>query len=119
VLHGRKLGRSMGFPTLNLRIAHAHPAVHGIFAVTVHGIGALPRPGVASIGLRPTIDDQGRWLLEVHLFDFTDDIYGALVSVEFVKKLREEQKYETLEALAAAIRRDAEQARAVLSGAPA
>ena len=119
VLHGRKLGRSMGFPTLNLRIAHAHPAVHGIFAVRVHGIGREPRRGVASIGLRPTVDQQGRWLLEVHLFDFTSEIYGELVNVEFVKKLREEQKYETLDALAAAIRRDAEQARAVLSTAPA
>lgn len=119
VLHGRKLGRSMGFPTLNLRIAHAHPAVHGIFAVRVHGIGREPTRGVASIGLRPTVDQQGRWLLEVHLFDFASEIYGALVDVEFVKKLREEQKYETLDALAAAIRRDAEQARAVLSTAPA
>ena len=119
VLHGRKLGRSMGFPTLNLRIAHAHPAVHGIFAVRVHGIGREPVRGVASIGLRPTVDQQGRWLLEVHLFDFTREIYGELVGVEFVKKLREEQKYETLDALAAAIRRDAEQARAVLSAAPA
>ena len=119
VLHGRKLGRSMGFPTLNLRIAHAHPAVHGIFAVRVHGIGREPRRGVASIGLRPTVDQQGRWLLEVHLFDFASEIYGELVNVEFVKKLREEQKYETLDALAAAIRRDAEQARAVLSTAPA
>ncbi|HET9023312.1 MAG TPA: bifunctional riboflavin kinase/FAD synthetase [Burkholderiaceae bacterium] len=119
VLHGRKLGRSMGFPTLNLRIAHAHPAVHGVFAVTVHGTDPQPVPGVASIGLRPTVDDQGRWLLEVHLFDFTRDIYGALVRVEFVQKLREEEKYETLEALAAAIRRDAERARAVLSAAPA
>ncbi len=119
VLHGRKLGRSMGFPTLNLRIAHAHPAVHGIFAVRVHGIGRDPVPGVASIGLRPTVDQQGRWLLEVHLFDFTREIYGELVNVEFVKKLREEQKYETLDALAAAIRRDAEQARAVLSTAAA
>jgi len=119
VLHGRKLGRSMGFPTLNLRIAHAHPAVHGIFAVNVHGIGPHPVPGVASIGLRPTVDDQGRWLLEVHLFDFSREIYGALVRVEFVQKLREEQKYETLDALAAAIRRDAERARAILSGAPA
>jgi riboflavin kinase/FMN adenylyltransferase len=119
VLHGRKLGRSMGFPTLNLRIAHAHPAVHGIFAVNVLGIGPHPVPGVASIGLRPTVDDQGRWLLEVHLFDFSREIYGALVRVEFVQKLREEQKYETLDALAAAIRRDAERARAILSGAPA
>jgi riboflavin kinase/FMN adenylyltransferase len=119
VQHGRKLGRSMGFPTLNLRIAHAHPAVHGIFAVTVHGIGARPQPGVASIGLRPTVDQQGRWLLEVHLFDFAGDVYGALVSVEFVKKLRDEQKYDTLDALAAAIRRDAEQARALLARAHA
>lgn len=119
VLHGRKLGRSMGFPTLNLRIAHAHPAVHGIFAVRVHGIAGDPVRGVASIGLRPTVDQQGRWLLEVHLFDFAREIYGELVSVEFVKKLREEQKYETLDALAAAIRRDADQARAVLSGAAA
>jgi riboflavin kinase/FMN adenylyltransferase len=119
VLHGRKLGRSMGFPTLNLRIAHAHPAVHGIFAVNVHGIGPHPAPGVASIGLRPTVDDEGRWLLEVHLFDFAREIYGALVRVEFVQKLREEQKYETLDALATAIRRDAERARTILSGAPA
>lgn len=119
VLHGRKLGRSMGFPTLNLRIAHAHPAVHGIFAVMVHGAGAAPLPGVASIGLRPTVDDQGRWMLEVHLFDFTREIYGALVRIEFVQKLREERKYESLDALAAAIRRDAERARAILSGAPA
>lgn len=119
VLHGRKLGRSMGFPTLNLRIAHAHPAVHGIFAVNVHGIGPHPVPGVASIGLRPTVDDQGRWLLEAHLFDFAREIYGALVRVEFVQKLREEQKYETLDALATAIRRDAERARVILSGTPA
>jgi riboflavin kinase/FMN adenylyltransferase len=119
VLHGRKLGRSMGFPTLNLRIAHAHPAVHGIFAVNVHGIAPHPVAGVASIGLRPTVSDQGRWLLEVHLFDFAREIYGALVRVEFVQKLREEQKYATLDALAAAIRRDAERARAILSGAPA
>jgi riboflavin kinase/FMN adenylyltransferase len=119
VQHGRKLGRSMGFPTLNLRIAHAHPAVHGVYAVNVHGLGARPRPGVASIGLRPTVDQQGRWLLEVHLFDFADDVYGALVRVEFVRKLRDEQKYETLDALAAAIRRDAEQARALFGRAVA
>jgi riboflavin kinase/FMN adenylyltransferase len=119
VQHGRKLGRSMGFPTLNLRIAHAHPAVHGIFAVKVHGLAHAPCPGVASIGLRPTVDQQGRWLLEVHLFDFAADVYGALVRVEFVQKLREEQKYESLDALAAAIRRDAARARALLAGAAA
>jgi riboflavin kinase/FMN adenylyltransferase len=116
VLHGRKLGRSIGFPTLNLKIAHGHPAVHGIFAVNVLGLGAR-RPGVASIGLRPTIDNAGRWMLEVHLFDFADDAYGRLVTVEFLKKLREERKYETLDDLSAAIRSDAAQARALFDGA--
>jgi riboflavin kinase/FMN adenylyltransferase len=119
VLHGRKLGRSMGFPTLNLRIAHEHPAVHGIFAVSVHGIGRTPVHGVASIGLRPTVDQQGRWMLEVHLFDFTRDLYGSIVCVEFVQKLRDEHKYESLDALAAAIARDAEQARALFARAAA
>ena len=119
VQHGRKLGRSIGFPTLNLGIAHAHPAVHGIFAVVVHGIEPRPLPAVASIGLRPTVDQQGRWMLEVHLFDFDRDVYGRRVSVEFVRKLREERKYETLDALAAAIRNDAATARALFAGAPA
>lgn len=116
VLHGRKLGRSIGFPTLNLKIAHGHPAVHGIFAVSVLGLG-LRHPGVASIGLRPTVDNEGRWMLEVHLFDFGDDAYGRLVTVEFLKKLREERKYETLDDLSAAIRSDAAQARALFDGA--
>jgi riboflavin kinase/FMN adenylyltransferase len=119
VLHGRKLGRSIGFPTLNLRIAHAHPAVHGIFAVGVHGIASAPIPGVASIGRRPTVDDRGDWSLEVHLFDFTDDVYGRLISVEFIKKLRDERKYDTLDALSAAIRSDAAEARALLGRAVA
>jgi riboflavin kinase / FMN adenylyltransferase len=116
VLHGRKLGRSIGFPTLNLKIAHGHPAVRGIFAVNVLGLGPR-RPGVASVGLRPTVDNAGRWMLEVHLFDFADDAYGRLVTVEFVKKLREERKYETLDDLSAAIRSDAAQARALFDGA--
>ena len=119
VLHGRKLGRSLGFPTLNLKIEHAHPALQGIFAVRVHCIAKHPVPGVASIGLRPTLDDAGRWLLEVHLFDFEDAVYGRLVSVEFVKKLRDEQKYETLGALSAAIGDDAARARSILNGAVA
>lgn len=113
VLHGRKVGRSLGFPTLNLKIEHAHPALHGIFAVRVHCLAERAIAGVASIGLRPTIDDAGRWLLEVHLFDFADAVYGRLVTVEFVKKLRDEQKYETLRALSAAIGDDAARARAL------
>lgn len=122
VQHGAKLGRSIGFPTLNLRLArHAapgrdarRPALHGIFAVRVHGLSETPVDGVASVGLRPTVDDSGRWLLEVHLFDFSRQVYGRLVSVEFVRKLRDERKYDTLAELTAAIARDAEHARALL-----
>lgn len=117
VLHGRKLGREIGFPTLNLRLAHRRPAAHGIFAVRVHGLGEQPRPGVASIGLRPTVENDGRWLLEVHLFDFAQQVYGKLVRVELVRKLRDEVRYESLQALTHAIRNDAQAARAVLAGA--
>jgi riboflavin kinase/FMN adenylyltransferase len=116
VLHGRRLGREIGFPTLNLRIAHRHPAVQGVFAVRVYGLGAHPRPGVASLGLRPTVDDSGRWMLEVHLFDFSEQVYGQLVSVEFLQKLRDEERYSTLDELASAIADDARRARAVLAG---
>jgi riboflavin kinase/FMN adenylyltransferase len=114
VLHGRKLGRSLGFPTLNLKIEHEHPALQGIFAVRVHCLDQLPLPGVASIGLRPSVDNAGRWLLEVHLFDFDAATYGRLVSVQFVEKLRDEQKYDSLDALSAAIGADAVRARTVL-----
>ena len=118
VLHGSKLGRQIGFPTLNLRLAHKRPAVHGIYAVRVHGIGA-PRPGVASAGLRPTVDQSGRWLLEVHLFDFAQEVYGHLVRVEFLHKLRDEEKFESLAELTEAIRNDTQQARALLAAQPA
>ncbi len=115
VLHGAKLGRQIGFPTINLRIPHKRPAASGIYAVLVHGLGA-PRPGVASIGLRPTIDADGRWLLEVHLFDFQQEIYGRLVRVEFLQKLRDEAKFDTIVELTAAIERDAAHARAIIRG---
>jgi riboflavin kinase/FMN adenylyltransferase len=117
VLHGAKLGRTIGFPTLNLRMTHKRPAVHGVFAVQVEGIGSRPWPGVASVGQRPTVDPSGRWLLEVHLFDFAESIYGRLVRVEFVRRLRDETKYGTLDQLTAAIRSDAAQARALFDGA--
>lgn len=117
VLHGAKLGRTIGYPTLNLRIAHKRPAVHGVFAVKVHGIDDRAWPGVASVGLRPTVDDTGRWLLEVHLFDFARQVYGKLVRVEFLAKLRDEEKYGTLDELTAAIARDAQRARDLFNGA--
>ena len=81
----------------------------------VHGLGERARPGVASIGLRPTVEASDRWLLEVHLFDFAQDVYGRLIRVELVHKLRDETKYESLHALSAAIRNDAAAARALLA----
>src|SRR5262252_5389647 len=119
VLHGAKLGRTIGFPTLNLRIAHKRPAVHGVFAVRVFGIDDRAWPGVASVGLRPTISQSGRWLLEVHLFDFAASIYGRLVRVEFVQRLRDEEKFGTLDQLTEAIRNDAAQARALFGSVEA
>ena len=88
------------------------PALSGIFIVQVHGLGPLPLPAVASLGVRPTVDDSGRVLLEVHLFDFAQSCYGKLVRVEFLQKLRDEEKYDDLPTLTAAIERDSNQARA-------
>jgi riboflavin kinase/FMN adenylyltransferase len=111
VIHGAKLGRTLGFPTLNLRVAH-RPALQGIYVVQVHGLADQPLPAVASLGVRPTVEDAGRMLLEVHVFDYDRPCYGKLVRVEFLEKLRDEEKYVDLDTLTAAIHRDAEQARA-------
>jgi len=119
VTHGLKLGRDLGFPTLNLRIGHKRPALAGIFVVQVHGIAEHPLPGVASLGLRPTVDDSGRVLLEVHLLDWHGDAYGKLVRVEFLKKLRDEEKFADLETLTAAIARDVANSRAWFAAAGA
>jgi riboflavin kinase/FMN adenylyltransferase len=112
VVHGQKLGRTIGYPTLNLRVTHKHPALAGIFVVQVHGLADQPLPGVASIGVRPTVDDSGRVLLETYLFDYHEQCYGKLIRVEFLSKLRDEEKFIDLPTLTAAIDRDAEQARA-------
>lgn len=111
VIHGRQLGRNLGFPTLNLKMAHQRPAVSGIFAVRVHGLDERVMPGVASLGVRPTIEDQGRVLLETHLLDWHGDAYGKLIRVEFLSKLREEEKFASLETLTKAIARDVQEAR--------
>ncbi|MFZ6673726.1 bifunctional riboflavin kinase/FAD synthetase [Undibacterium sp. Xuan67W] len=112
VVHGQKLGRTIGFPTLNVRIAHHRPALQGIFIVQVHGLSEQALPAVASLGVRPTVDDSGRVLLETHVFDYSGNAYGKLVQVEFLQKLRDEEKYIDLPTLTEAIERDAEQARA-------
>lgn len=120
VIHGQKLGRTLGFPTLNLRVAHQRPAlISGIFVVRVHGLQEQPLPAVASLGLRPTVDDSGRVLLEVHIFDFARECYGKLVRIEFLHKLRDEEKYVDLPTLTAAIAEDAVRARAYFANLPA
>lgn len=110
VTHGDKRGRSLGFPTANLPLRHK-PALSGIFAVRVRGVGDSPQAGVASLGVRPTIMVGARPLLEVFVFDFDQAIYGRRVSVEFLHKLRDEERYEDLDALKRQIHADVAQAR--------
>ncbi|AVR98199.1 bifunctional riboflavin kinase/FAD synthetase [Pseudoduganella armeniaca] len=111
VIHGAKLGRTIGYPTLNLRVPH-RPALGGIFIVQVHGLADAPLPAVASLGVRPTVEDAGRVLLEVHIFDFAGHCYGKQVKVEFLQKIRDEEKFIDLPTLTSAIDRDAAAARA-------
>jgi len=106
VAHGAKLGRGLGFPTANI-VLRRPPPIAGIFVVEVDGYGH----GVASVGRRPTINPVPIPLLEVHLFDRDEDLYGEHLRVRFLQKLRDEEKYDGLPALQAAIARDARQAR--------
>ena len=110
IAHGDKRGRTIGFPTANVYLHRASSPVAGVFAVEVEGIAAAPVPGVANVGSRPTVDGT-RSLLEVHLFDFTDDIYGKYVQVGFLKKLREERRFDSVDALREQIHVDAARAR--------
>ncbi len=119
VLHGQKLGRQLGsgFNTLNLRFGHDKPAAQGIYVVRTHGLSAAPLAGVASFGKRPTVDDSGRVLLETHCLDWPAALgpeggYAKLVRVELLHKLRDEARYEGLDALTAAIAADVAAARA-------
>jgi riboflavin kinase/FMN adenylyltransferase len=111
VVRGRQLGRELGFPTLNIRMPFPNPALAGVFVVQVHGVGERPWPAVASLGTRPAVERDGKLLLEVHLFDFSGDLYGRLVRVEFLRRLREERHYDSLDALRTQIGLDAQQAR--------
>ncbi|AKS42681.1 bifunctional riboflavin kinase/FAD synthetase [Wenzhouxiangella marina] len=112
VLRGRQLGRTLGYPTVNLR-PPLPPAARGIFAVRVSGAGLDRHPGVASLGQRPTVDGKG-WLLEAHLFDYDGDLYGRHLSIELVEYLRPEEKFESLPAMCAQMDDDAARARALL-----
>ena len=118
VIHGDKLGRTLGFPTANVQIRHNRPPLTGIYAVRVRGLGATPLDGVASMGVRPTVTNSGEMRLEVFIFDFNADIYGKQVQVDFLKKIRDEEKYKDLETLKAQIDADAREARAFLAALP-
>ena len=114
VEHGRHLGRTLGFPTANLRLMRRKAPVSGILAVWVYGVGPHRRAGVASLGTRPTVNGTEP-LLEVHVFDFSGDLYGRAIEIEFVAWLRDEVKFESLDAMMVQMNADAAQAREVLS----
>ena len=113
VVRGAQLGRKLGYPTANLRLGGKTPALGGIFATRVHSAELQGWPAASSLGTRPTINGTER-LLEAHLFDFDGDLYGQRIEVEFVAKLRDELRFDDLDALTAQMHRDAAQARAVL-----
>jgi riboflavin kinase / FMN adenylyltransferase len=114
VARGEQLGRTLGFPTANLALERARSPVQGVFAVRVHGIGPDARPGVASLGTRPTVAGT-QPLLEAHVFDFSGDLYGREIEVEFAAKLRDEETFASLGALTEQMHRDATDARRILN----
>ena len=127
VLHGAKLGRSLGFRTLNLRFSHWKPAASGIFAVLVHGLTPEPLQGVANLGVRPSLDPRdvngGRVLLETHCLDWPTQLgaegaYGKIIRVELLYKLHDELKYDGLDALQKGIAKDCDEARAYFASTP-
>ncbi|CAL1241774.1 bifunctional riboflavin kinase/FAD synthetase [Candidatus Methylocalor cossyra] len=111
VTHGEKRGRTLGFPTANVLMRRRNTPVQGVFAVTMAGLRDHPWPGVANVGLRPTVAGGRAVLLETHLFDFSGDLYGRMVEVVFHRKLREERRFASLAELRAQIERDVAEAR--------
>ena len=118
VMHGDKLGRKLGFPTLNLPFRHRRPPLSGVFAVRVEGLDTPYIPGVANAGLRPTAGGVTQARLEVHLFDWSGECYGTPVRVHFFHKLRDEIRFPSLDALKAQIGRDLLEARGWFSQHP-
>ncbi len=115
VVHGNKLGRELGFATANIQLQHNRPPLMGIYAVRVHGIDGAARDGVASLGVRPTIKSAGQVVLEVHLFEFPGELYRKHLRVDFLHKIRDEEKYPDLDALRAQIARDCDAAKSYLA----
>lgn len=119
VVQGQQLGRTLGYPTANLRLARRQAPLNGIFAVRVRGVGngraaGVALAGVASLGTRPTVGGRTQ-LLETHVFDFAGDLYGREIEVEFVARLRDELRFESVDAMVVQMHRDARDARATLA----
>ncbi len=111
VVHGDSIGREIGYPTANVQLKHNRPPLSGIFVVRVSGDHISPLHGAASLGVRPTVASNGRAVLEAHLLDFAQDIYGQHLRVEFLHKLRDEVKFPDLKSLTQQIALDVEQTR--------
>ena len=114
IVKGRKVGRSLGYATANVDLRRRQSAVMGIYAVRVYGLPEGPVDGVASVGTRPTFD-LVKPLLEVHLFDFDRDVYGEYIHVDFVEHLRDEEKFDSVDALVAQMKIDEDNARSALT----
>jgi riboflavin kinase/FMN adenylyltransferase len=108
VVHGDKLGREIGFPTANVQMKHNRPPLTGIYVVRVSGENIPVLQGAASLGVRPTVHTNGRAVLEIHLLNFAQQIYGRHLRVEFLHKLRNEEKYSDLKSLTQQIALDVE-----------
>ncbi len=115
VAHGDKRGRTIGFPTANIRMFRKTAPINGVFAVTMTGIDGVEIQGIANVGNRPTVDGGTKVLLETHLFNFNKEIYGRYVEVHFKQKIREEHRFASLEQLKAQIEKDIIAAKAVFS----
>lgn len=106
VVHGQKRGRTLGFPTANIKLFRKNTPLNGVYAVTVTGIDDIEIKGIANVGTRPTVDGGSKVILETHLFDFAQEIYGRYVEVHFKKKIRDEMRFPSLAQLKAQIERD-------------
>ena len=115
VVHGHKRGRTIGYPTANIRMARKNIPVSGVFAVTMTGIDGSEIEGIANVGVRPTVDGSNKVVLETFLFDFNQDIYGRYVEVHFKQKIRAERRFQTVDELKEQIIDDVAEAKKIFA----
>jgi len=106
IVHGEKRGRALGYPTANIKLHRKNTPLHGVFAVTMTGLGEEAIQGIANVGTRPTVDGGSKVILETHLFNFNREIYGHYVEVHFKHKIRDEMRFHSLDKLKAQIEKD-------------